>query len=427
MVDLKETLLREKPVLKKFSNGLAAAFWNIPGYQKKYAILESPLGSIQVRVKVEGREVEIPEGTAHFLEHKLFADKEGGSVFDHFASLGASCNAYTSFVGTSYLFSTTENLEKCLDLLLDFVQNLYMTPESIAREKKVIAQEISMYKDHPGWRVFFNLLQNLYFQHPVRNDIAGTRDSIGIIDQDLLRFCHDTFYHPENLVLAVIGDINIEEICDSIARNQARQWSGETPSISFMSPEEPSRVKKKESREQFSLGQPIMQLGFKINEQPRQSRELLARELSFALLADILFGTGSPAFYELYDEGLIDDGFAAGFSGEKSFGYFVIGGGTNHPQELVERIFKVLEKTKKEGIDPADLDRARKKIWGGFVAGLNSLEVLAGQFVKDYRRGLELVDHFSALERITPSHLEMLLHDFLQGEYSSISIVEPPS
>jgi len=425
MTGLKETLIKETPVVKNFDSGLTAALWNIPGYQKKYALLNSPLGSILTGVKANGQEFLIPEGTAHFLEHKLFADKETGNVFDYFASLGASCNAYTSLISTNYLFSTAENLPQCLDLLLDFVQNLYMTPGSIQKEKKVILQEISMYKDHPGWRVFYNLLQNLYFQHPIRNDIAGTRESVQTINQEIIRFCHDYFYHPQNLLLAVIGDLNIEEITETIAQNQSKKKFPGVPEYKTINFEEPREIRKKEIREKFSLGQPIMQMGFKINEHPSGGENLLERDLAFALLSDILFGTGSPAFYEMYDEGLIDDGFSAGFSGEETFGYFVLGGGTNHPEKLIEKLLEVLIKARQEGIKTEDLERSKKKIWGGFIAGLNSLEVLAGQFVKDYRRNLDLVDHFAALEKINTGQMEMVLNEQLDREKASISIVEP--
>ncbi len=425
MAGLKETLIQETPVIKEFESGLTAALWDIPGYQKKYALLNSPLGSIHTGVEANCKEVFIPQGTAHFLEHKLFADKETGNVFDYFASLGASCNAYTSLVSTNYLFSTAENLPQCLDLLLDFVQNLYMTPESIQKEKKVIMQEISMYKDHPGWRVYFNLLQNLYFQHPIRNDIAGTRESVQIIDEEILRFCHDYFYHPQNLLLAVIGDLNIAEITEIIAQNQNKKDFPEVFEFKKINFEEPREIREKETREKFSLGQPIMQMGFKVNQHPTGGQELLERDLAFALLSDILFGTGSPAFYELYDQGLIDDGFSAGFSGEESFGHFVLGGGTNYPETLVEKLLEILTKSRQEGIKPEDLERSKKKIWGGFIAGLNSLEVLAGQFVKDYRRNLDLADHFAALERITIGQIEMILNEQLDQEKSSISVVEP--
>jgi len=425
MAGLKETLLKETPKIKEFGSGLTAALWNIPGYQKKYALLGSPLGSIHTKIKIHGEEKKIPEGTAHFLEHKLFADKESGNVFDYFASFGASCNAYTSLTGTSYLFSTSENLSKCLELLLDFVQNLHMTPTSIQKEKKVILQEISMYKDHPGWQVFYNLLQNLYHQHPIRNDIAGTKESVLSIGEEILKFCHDTFYHPKSLLLAVIGDLDMEEIIETIEKNQERKTFLPAAEFDFVNLDEPQEIRQKETRVKFSIGQPIIQLGFKINDNPSGGKPLLERDLAFALLSDILFGTGSPAFYEMYDEGLIDDGFSAGFSGEETFGHFILGGGTNHPEKLIERLLEIIKKAKTEGISEGDLERAKKKIWGGFIASLNSLEVLAGQFVKDYRRGLEIVDHFSSLEGINKGQLEYLLTEQLEEEKASISIVEP--
>jgi len=422
---LKQTLLKEKPVIRETTSGLTVAVWETRGFQKKYAFLSCPFGSIHNQVWINGNRVTIPEGTAHFLEHKMFVLAEGGNIFDDFAALGASCNAYTSFTTTNYLFSTWENTEECLENLLNFVQNLYLTPESIAKEKKVIEQEISMYYDHPGWRVFYNLLQNLYYKHPVRNDIAGTKESISQINEKILNLCHKTFYHPQNQILAVIGDINSGEIIDLVEENQARKSFDPYSGFSLEQIEEPEEIKNPRAREKLSISQPILHLGYKINHHPQDGIKQLERGLSFAILSDILFGTGSPGFYDLYDKGLIDDGFSAGFSGEENFGYFIMGGNTNFSDRLVEELYRVIKQAQNQGIDEKDLKRAKKKLWGSFISGLNSLEVLAGQFVKDYRRGLELADHFEVLETITKEKIEKTLQEEFNPSRSSVSLVEP--
>ncbi len=131
-----------------------------PGYRKKYAIFSTRFGSIDNNFRVEPEEnfTTLPDGVAHFLEHKLFED-EHGSVFDRFAALGASANAFTSFTQTTYLFSCTANFEQNLTDLLNFVQDPYFTKQTVEKEQGIIGQEIKMYEDHPNWRVFFNLLE----------------------------------------------------------------------------------------------------------------------------------------------------------------------------------------------------------------------------------------------------------------------------
>jgi len=113
----------------------------------------------------------VPDGIAHYLEHKLFEGKQG-DAFKLFAKTGASANAYTSFDKTAYLFSCTDNFEASLNILLDFVQSPYFTKENVEKERGIIAQEIKMYEDSPEWKSYINLLGALYQSHPVKLDIA---------------------------------------------------------------------------------------------------------------------------------------------------------------------------------------------------------------------------------------------------------------
>ncbi len=425
MASLLETLRKEEPVIKKVSSGLTTVIWPFPGFQKKYGLFSTPFGSTNNRVKIADEICEIPEGAAHFLEHKIFAEETGENVFNKFAAIGASCNAFTSLHSTNYLFSTWEHLDVCLNLMLNFVQNLYLTEEGLEKEKKVILQEIKMYRDHPEWRAFFNLLQGLYHNHPIRNDIAGTEESVLSIDREIIEFCYETFYHPGNMVFILLGDLDPARVLELIEDNQSRRKFPADREFSFLPVPEPEHVNRRESREYLSISQPIVHLGFRAVEHPCTGLGLLKRELIYALLLDIILGSGSPAFYELYDEGLVDDGFSTSFSGEKSFGHMIMGGRTSNPEELRKRLLKIIEKVKDEGLDIQDLERAKKKLWGSFISGLNSLEVLAGQFIKDCRRGVKLSHHFLQLEKVETGDLMEVLERDIVEERSSFSIVEP--
>src|SRR5699024_4506217 len=150
-------------------------------------------------------------GIAHFLEHKLFEEPEV-NIFEKFSDIGGSVNAFTSFNQTSYLFETIDNFYKNLELLIKFVQSPYLTDKYVEKEKGIISQEIRMYEDDPGWKVYFNLLEAMYPSNPVRIDIAGTIDSITNINKELLYKAYNTFYHPSNMVLFVVGDLDFKEI-----------------------------------------------------------------------------------------------------------------------------------------------------------------------------------------------------------------------
>ena len=209
--------LNEQVLFKELDSGLKIYFMPKPGFVKKYAVFSTNYGSIDnVFVPIgEDKPVEVPEGIAHFLEHKLFEEEEA-NIFDKFSKLGASVNASTSFNQTSYLFNTTDHFYQCLEILIRFVQSPYLTDENVEKEKGIIAQEIKMYDDNPAWRVFFNCLRAMYINHPIRIDIAGTVDSINTITKEMLYKSYNTFYHPSNMVLFVVGDLSFEEIIETV-------------------------------------------------------------------------------------------------------------------------------------------------------------------------------------------------------------------
>ena len=204
----KNRIINEEVISAKLDSGLDVLLIPKKGYIKKYAIFSTKYGSNDNKfIPINENDViQVPEGIAHFLEHKLFEEPEG-NIFDEFSKLGTNVNAFTNFNQTSYLFSCTDNFCESLELLIKFVQNPYFTDENVEKEKGIIAQEIKMYEDNPGWRVFFNALKGMYFEHPVKIDIAGTIESIQNIDKETLYKCYNTFYNPKNMVLVTVGEI----------------------------------------------------------------------------------------------------------------------------------------------------------------------------------------------------------------------------
>ncbi|PKM80037.1 MAG: peptidase M16, partial [Firmicutes bacterium HGW-Firmicutes-13] len=273
------------------------------GYNKKYASFATKFGSIDSKFYVgkNGGVLEVPDGVAHFLEHKLF-EEEGGNVFDEFGRLGASANAYTNFNMTNYLFSSTDNFEECFELLLNFVQKPYFTKESVEKEKGIIEQEIRMYQDNPGWRIFFNLLGLLYRVHPVRKDIAGTVESIQEIDENVLYKCYQTFYHPSNMALFVVGDLDAPKIIEQVKVNLEKRNYEVLGEIKRIYPEEPAGIAKRVAEENMEVSQPLLNLGFKDRNIGFTGRDLLKKEISTELLLEIIFGKSSGLYDKLYDE-----------------------------------------------------------------------------------------------------------------------------
>lgn len=424
-MDLIKILKKEQPQIIETTSGLKAAFWCIKNYQKKYGYISAPLGSINVRLKIDSQFAEIPPGAAHFLEHMIFAKGDNENVFDDFAALGAYLNAYTGYQSTNYFFSTPKYPFECLQLLLDFVQELHINTSGIEKERSVILQEIAMYRDNPTSRAIYNLLENMYFAHPVAKDIAGSFASVKQLDKTILTQLYNCFYHPENLFLILIGDFDQEQAKAILAENQSKKAFNSASQIENLAVDEPAHIKQDWAEMEMSISQPLLQLGYKINHHPQKGYDLLKRDTIYSMLLEIIFGTGSKGFYDLYDNGLIDDNFSYGFSGHKSFAHVIIGGNTDFPEKLKIKIIEMIKQQKRKGFAVSDLERLKRKYWGSFVAGLNSLELLATQFVKDYRQNISLCDHFLVLEEITVSDLNQALNDNLKTDSISVSLIKP--
>src|SRR5574342_730560 len=213
-------------------NGLKVYVLEKKGFNKTFATFTTHYGSVDNHFKPLGKQenVKVPDGIAHFLEHKLF-EKEQGDVFQQFSKQGASANAFTSFTRTAYLFSSTSNFENNLETLIDFVQEPYFSEKTVEKEKGIIGQEITMYDDNPDWRLYFGLIQNMYKNHPVSIDIAGTIESISHITKDMLYECYETFYHPSNMLLFVVGPISPDETMGMIKGNQSKKEYKNKPEI----------------------------------------------------------------------------------------------------------------------------------------------------------------------------------------------------
>ncbi len=419
--------IQEKVYMADLSPGPALYVLPRKGFNKKYAIISTQFGSIDncFYLKQNGKErITVPDGVAHFLEHKLF-DNEEGNVFDRFAEYGASPNAFTTFTHTTYLFSCTEYFSENLQLLLDFVQSPYFTEESVAKEQGIIQQEILMYQDNPDWKVFFNLLGALYQEHPVRKDIAGNVESISQITKDVLYSCYNTFYHPSNMAIFVTGDLSPGHVLQQVEEDLQRRAVTGTKEIERCYPSENASVKERKVVQEFSVSQPVVNIGFKDTYAYLRGRELLFRDLVTELLLEMIFSKSEPLYTRLYEEGLIDERFSAGFVAECSYGYTILGGKTKDPNLLHQRILEGIESIKKEGLGQDSFERQRRKMQGEFLKSFNALEFIANNFLAYRFRGIDFFEIVDVLETITFEDIENRLHEHLTEEMHASSIIYP--
>ncbi|USG68007.1 insulinase family protein [Brevibacillus ruminantium] len=408
-------------------NGLAVYLVPKEGFSKTYAVFTTRYGSIDSHFRLKnGEEINVPDGIAHFLEHKMFEKKEL-DVMHEFSKNGASCNAFTSFNRTAYLFSCTDKLDRNINLLLDYVQEPYFTEASVEKEKGIIGQEITMYDDNPDWKVYMNLLKAMYQKFPINIEIAGTIESISHITKDNLYQCYETFYHPANMVLLVVGSFQPETVMKWVRDNQSAKDFPPAPRIERIFPEEPAGVAKSRVEANLTVGLPKCLIGFKEKTNGLTGKDLLKRELTTKLVLDIAFGNSSALYQKWYDSGLITESFDFDYSGETDYGYSIIGGDTPDPDKLVTELQAGIRGLIQSGIHQQDFERAKRKKIGLFLRSLNSVEFIANQFTSYKFNGSELFSVVPTLESITREDVEARMKEHFVFEQMSVSIVRSAS
>ncbi|QPC46406.1 EF-P 5-aminopentanol modification-associated protein YfmH [Mangrovibacillus cuniculi] len=408
---INETLYHEK-----LDNGLDVYILPKEGFQKTYATFTTKYGSIDNHFTPLGETepLKVPDGIAHFLEHKLF-EKEDGDVFQQFSVQGASANAFTTFNRTAYLFSSTSNVEQNMETLLDFVQEPYFTEKTVEKEKGIIGQEITMYDDNPDWRLYFGMIDNMYHHHPVGIDIAGTVESISKVTDKLLYTCYNTFYHPSNMLFFVVGAVDPESMMTFIKENQNKKTFAEPEKIQRFFEEEPDAVAEAKKVLKMNVQTPKGLTGVKANKPVENGEALLKREISTNIYLDVLFGKSAKAYFDLYNEGLIDDTFSYDYSQEEGYGFATIGGDTDNPDQLHEKITTVLKSAVKgEGLSEEAVERSKKKKIGGFLRSLNSPEYIANQFTRYAFNEMDLFKVLETLESVSLKDIEEVANSFYE-------------
>nr|WP_218652846.1 pitrilysin family protein [Paenibacillus sp. 79R4] len=408
------------------SNGLQVYVLPKPGFQKTYATFSTKYGSIDNHFRVEGEsEISVPDGIAHFLEHKMFEEPEG-DIFTKFAMQGASANAFTSFDQTVYLFSATENIMANLETLVNFVQHPYFTDQNVEKEKGIIGQEIGMYGDNPDWRVYFGLIEAMYAVHPVRIDIAGTVESIATITKETLYTCYNAFYHPSNMLLFVVGGVDPEEVFRMIRDNQAAKDYKPQGAIERLFDQEPTAVHQARKVSKLPVSLPKCLFGFKETQLGVSGEELLRRDLTTKLAMDLLLGSSTKLYQKLYDMDLISDGFSYEYNSNPHYCFSAIGGDTKDPDQLLEVIKSEIEAVKASGFRAEDFERAKNKKIGGYLRMLNYPENIAHEFTRYNFRGGDLFKVLSIYETLTLEDVNERLREHIDWNQLAVSLVVSP-
>lgn len=419
--EIKNELLGEKYYKIDHTSGLTIYVFPKENYSSSYAVFGTRYGSIDTAFRKTGEEkyTEVPEGIAHFLEHKLFESEEL-DAFERFAKTGASANAYTSFDKTCYLFSCSGNFKQNLDILLDFVRHPYFTQQTVEKEQGIIGQEIRMYRDVPDWRVLFNLLCAMYKNHPVRIDIAGTEESIAEISADLLYECYEDFYNLGNMALAVAGNVTVEEVIESADRLLTKDAPFSVDRKVF---EEEREVVKDYVEEKLSVASPIFSLGFK--EKLENPERTLKEELLGNIILEIIAGNTSDLYSELIDSELVNPTFSTEYFTGFGYSAMIFSGESRDPEKTSAVIKEKIRFYKENGIGEEDFERARKKLYGREIMSYNDVDELANNLIAADFMNEGLFDEFETLKILTCEEANEFMKEVLDEKYSALSVILP--
>lgn len=415
--EVKSPLVGDKYFKVKHKSGLNIYVYEKPGYNTTYAIFGTKYGSINTCFSADnGEKITVPDGIAHYLEHKLF-ESEDGDAFTRYAKTGANANAFTSFDKTCYLFSASQNFKESLEILLDFVQSPYFTDETVAKEQGIIGQEIKMYDDSPDWKVMFNLFECLYHNHPVKIDIAGTVESIAKITPKKLYNCYNTFYNLNNMALCVCGKAKLDEVlevCDRMLK------PCEDVKITNYFEDEPYEIVKDFAEQNLPVAVPMFNIGFKNKGDKTSTSKDMA---SLDVLLAMLFSSTSKIYRELQEKELINQTFNYEIFEGEGYSSVLLGGESRNPEQVYYSVKEYIKDLKENGLSKEDFLISKKAVYGDAVSSLNSVSSIANNLMDSHFNNREMFSYVECIYNLEFEDIEKKFDEVLDYNNSALSVV----
>lgn len=418
---IQNSKVQEKLYIEKLENGLTIMIIPKKHIQKKSIIIATNYGSIDNKFIAPGEEeiTNIPDGVAHFLEHKMFEQENGTNSLDTLTALGVMANAYTTNNYTAYLFECTDNFYEALDELMDYVQHPYFTDKNVEKEKGIIGQEIMMYEDYPEWAVYMNAIKNMYKMNPINKDIAGSIESIKEINKEILYKCYNTFYNLSNMAVVVSGDFEPESLIKEIEKRLiAKESKGE---IKRIYEEEPEEIVNKMSKVKMEVSMPIFAIGIKDKIDTQNS--IIKKHIAIEILLNLIIGKSSDLYKKLYESQILKSELELEYDFYNNYAYIMITGQSKDPDKVLEEFKNELINLKNSKINEEDFIRIKNMLYGTYIKEFNSVTDIVRMFITDYFKGINSFDYFENYNQVTKDYIEQILKDVFVEEKMTISIV----
>lgn len=412
--------IQEKVYTQKLSNGLKVMI--IPKKtQKKYIIWGVNYGSIDHKFIVDGKEITVPDGIAHYMEHKLFEQSNGTNSLDVLSGMGVNANAYTTNNHTAYLFE--DNNGKFFEALAEFmnyVQNPYFTDENVEKERGIIEQEIMMYDDYPDWKLYMNAIQAMYHKNPINIDVAGTKETIAEITKEKLYQAYHAFYRPDNMAIVICGDFEPEKLISEIEVKMTLKNPEQMVKRCYEP--EPEEIVQNRKEAQMNISMPLFMIGYKDES---HSENQLKKDLALDVLFNILVGDSSELYQSLYEQGLLQTEPSLIYENSKTYSHVLIQGQSETYDEVIQKWNDAVENLKQNGIEDEIFERMKKKMYGEYVKSYNDVSSIATSFLQNYFREINPLDYFEEFKNLEKTYIMQILNQVFVPQKQVVSIVKP--
>lgn len=393
-----------------------------------YAIFGVKYGSIHSSFYLKDSPesiITVPDGIAHFLEHKLFANEDGSDSFEHFSALGADANAYTAFNKTAYLFSATENFYDSLRELITFVTHPFFTKENIESEIGIITEEIKMYDDSPSDRCFYGMLEGMYEHHSIRRNICGTAETIKQITPELIYDCYNSFYNLNNMALFICGDVQddkILQIADELLPSSCAPFN-----VFYHNENEKEKpcVYKSYVESKMQIAKPIFNIGIKDTDISSNANERQKRDAAYSILDEIIFSQAGELYSSLFERDMISPSLSYGYTMSTTSAYNSIAGEADDPKAVLDEILKYVDKLKEKGLSYEDFLRGKRVMYAEFVKSFDSTDNIANNLMSFSFDGAEILSYADIIESVTFDDVNKIFENAFDKEKITLSVILP--
>ncbi|HOP57126.1 MAG TPA: pitrilysin family protein [Bacillota bacterium] len=395
----------EKMLDIRLTNGLRVVVLPKKGFFRKAVTLIIPFGSEDENIECQDEKMSFPAGSAHLLEHLLF-ESQDGFYTRKFTEIGSTANAYTTNNRTAIYFSTVGAIDEPLKLLFEMLENVDFRKDAINKEKKIVSEEISLYDDDVEQSLYFDLMRSLYRSNPVKNDIAGSKESLRTISAGTLEKAFSCFYRYQNMILVIAGDVDKEAII-TLLENLASDNVLVNDHFKRIRKIDPEGLAREYYTEKRDLRNSIVMMGIKLeNSVLRTPMEAALEEIKGYLFLENYMGKMSGRELELQKQGLVNDTFDFSLSVTTNYGHIILYSETKKPEETMEAFRNLFALTREHIVKPDDLERQKRKMIGDFVLAFDSVSRSCSLLSEYLARGADIFVIMDAINRMTPKDLQ---------------------